>query len=220
MSGQINLYDRRFLKRRDWLSLDNVAGAAAVVYLSLGLGLVWAASTASARVAEARTAKTELAAVKQAFEAATKAQAERKPSPALVAQVAEVEQLLRRREEIARALESGAVGSSNGFAEHLRGFARQLPGGIWLTGFQIEAGGAMEIRGRMQNPGALPEYIRRLGTEAGFRGRSFAALTMGRGESKAVTAVQPAAAPVPAARSEAIDFVLSSKAIAAGEPKS
>jgi hypothetical protein len=38
----------------------------------------------------------------------------------------------------------------------------------------------MEIRGRMFSPLALPEYIRRLGTEKIFQGRSFAALTMDR----------------------------------------
>jgi hypothetical protein len=160
---------------------------------------------------------------KQQVEAATKAAAVRKPSPQLIAEVERVEGLLRRRGEILRLLEGGVVGSTGGFAEYLRGFARQAPQGLWLTGFTIGSGGNdMEIRGSMLNPAALPDYIQRLGTEKAFQGRNFAALTMNRADPPA--AVRPAAqgaavVPVPTSALRPVDFVLMPKLVEAKEAK-
>ncbi|MDD5174832.1 MAG: PilN domain-containing protein [Sterolibacterium sp.] len=101
----------------------------------------------------------------------------------LANELANARALLKSREEVVKVLESGAFSNTIGFAEFLRGFARQAPNGLWLTGFTIGAGGTeMEIRGRMLNPASLPEYIRRLKTEKVFQGRSFASLTIQRPE--------------------------------------
>jgi hypothetical protein len=156
----------------------------------------------------------------------------------LIAELDSAETSVRRRGDIARLLESGAIGSTGGFSDYLRGFARQAPEGLWLTGFTIGAGGNdMEIRGSMLNPATLPDYIRRLGTEKSFQGRNFAALTMNRAD--AAPAAQPAGAaatavtPAPSARDTApgsaggitlaprpIDFILMPKLVEAMETKS
>ena len=106
-------------------------------------------------------------------------------------------------------MESGSVGSSRGFSDYLRGFARQAQDGLWLTGFFIGAGGSdIEIRGRMQNAGALPEHIRRLGGEAVFRGRNFSALNMTRAELPPVQPPLLDRRRTPVAGREPIEFVL------------
>ena len=216
MSTQINLYHPRFLKQRDLLTLGNLALAAAVVYGVLGVGAGWAWQNAAARKEAASVTEAQLKSVKEQVEAATKAAAVRKPSPQVIAELENAEGMLRRRGEIARLLESGAIGSTGGFAEYLRGFARQVPEGLWLTGFTIGAGGNdMEIRGSMLNPAALPEYIRRLGAEKAFQGRSFAALTMSRADPPAAPPPGKAVA-VPVASTSgplAIDFVLMPKRV-------
>lgn len=181
MSAQINLYHPRFLKQRDLLTLGNVTIAAAVVYAAMAgaVGLAWqyaASSQQSAAVAEA-----ELNSVKAQVEVATALAATRKADPKLMAEVERAEASLNRRSDVARLLESGAVGSPAGFSDYLRGFARQTPQGLWLTGFTIGAGGGdIEIRGSMINPASLPDYIKRLGTEKAFQGRTFATLSMSR----------------------------------------
>lgn len=222
MSAQINLYHPRFLKQRDPLSLGNVALAAAVLYGLLAAAGVWAWQNAAARQEAARVAEAQLKAVKEMVIAETKAAATRKPSPQLAAELERGEAVLRRSGEIARLLESGVVGSTGGFADTLRGFARQTSEGLWLTGFSIGAGGNdIEIRGSMFNPGLLPEYIRRLGSEKAFQGRNFAALTMNRAEP--VAALRPAqaagVAPAPASGPRPIDFVLLPKLVEAKEAK-
>jgi hypothetical protein len=61
----------------------------------------------------------------------------------------------------------------------LRALSRQHLDGLWLTGLSIgEAGGDLEIRGRMSSQALLPEYLRRLEREPVFQGRQFAALDM------------------------------------------
>jgi len=212
MSAQINLYHPRFLKQRDVLTLGNLVLAAATVYTLLAAAGGWAWQNAGVHSAAATAAETQLKAMKEQLEATNTAVASRKPSTALAAELDNAERLLRRRGDIARLLESGAVGNTGGFAEYLSGLARQVPNGLWLTGFSIDAGGNdMEIRGSMLNPAALPEYIRRLGTEKAFQGRNFAALTMDRAEPAATVrpvAQGAAAMPVPPLGPRSIDFVL------------
>ena len=211
MSAQINLYHPRFLKQRELLTLRNVVLAAVTVYGVLALIGGWAWQNANAKSESAAAAEAQLKLTKEQVDAATKAAAARKASPKLAAELESTESMLRRREEIARLLESGAVGSTGGFSEYMRGFARQAQDGLWLTGFSIGSGGNdMEIRGSMLNPGALPDYIRRLGTEKVFQGRNFAALSMNRGEPASGTGPASAAAvaPVQAAVAKPIDFVL------------
>ena len=223
MSAQINLYHPRFLKQRILLTLSNVALAAVVLYAILAAVGGWAWQDAATSRRDAAAAEAQLKAAKGQVEEATRAAGLRKPSPGLAADLANAEGLLRRRSEIAGLLESGAVGSTGGFGEFLRGFGRQASDGIWLTGFTIGSGGNdMEIRGSMLNPAALPDYIRRLGAEKAFQGRSFAALTMNRAEPEA--AVRPAnqvAAPWPAAgpAPRPIDFVLMPSVINAKEAR-
>ena len=212
MSAQINLYHPRFLKQRDLLSLGNVAIAAVALYAVLAAagGLAW--QNAATHQEAAADAEVQLRSAKEKVEAETRAAAIRKPSPQLIAEVDSAEALLRRRADIAGLLESGAVGSTGGFTDYLRGFARQTSEGLWLTGLNIRSGGNdMEIRGSMLNAGALPDYIRRLGTEKAFQGRNFAALTMNRVDPPA--AVRPVVQgaevlPAPPLAPRPINFVL------------
>lgn len=216
MSAQINLYHPRFLRQRDLLTLGNVVIAAAVVYAMLAAATGWAWQEAAQRTQAAAAVEQQLQAAKAQLAAETKVAATRKPGAQLSAELEQAEALLRRRAEIVRVLESGVVGSTGGFADFLRGFAHQTPEGLWLTGFSIDSGGSdIEIRGSMLNPAALPDYIRRLGTEKAFQGRNFAALTMNRPD--------PVAAPRPAGQTvgvspaptvaRPIDFVLTPKRI-------
>jgi hypothetical protein len=227
MSTQINLYHPRFLMKRDLLTLRNAGLAAVILYTLLAAAGGWTCQDAATRKQAATAVEAQLKSVKEQADAATKAAAVRKPNPQLIAELEQAESVLRRRSEIARLLESGAVGSTGGFADYLRGFARQAPEGLWLTGFTIGSGGNdMEIRGSMLNPAALPDYIRRLGAEKAFQGRSFAALTMNRAEPPPAVrpagqgaAVSPAPTSSPAPGPRPVDFVLMPRLVEAKEVK-
>ena len=214
MSAQINLYHPRFLKQRDLLSLGNVAIVVVALYGVLALAGGWIGTNAAQRKDAASVVEAQLKEVTDQVTAETAAAENRKPDPRLIAELQSIESLLERRGHIALLLESGSIGSPGGFAEYLRGFGRQAPDGLWLTGFTIDSGGNdMEVRGSMLAAAALPEYIRRLGAEKAFQGRSFASLTMNRAEPP-VAAPDKVAAVSPAPTSaQPIDFVLMPKLV-------
>ena len=210
MSAQINLYHVRFRRQRELLTLANVLVLSVVLATLAGAGGGWAWQQQRVRVAEADAATAQAKALREKVQAVTAAVTDRKPNIQLQADITNAEALLLRRVEIVQLLESGSVGSTSGFADHLRGFARQTRPGLWLTGFSIASdGGAMEIRGRMMNPDALPDYIRRLGTEKSFRGLSFATLNLSRPAPVVVAATGAPGAVSPAPTSPpAIEFRL------------
>lgn len=179
MAQQINLYNRALLLRRQWMTLGNVALVATLFLLVLAVAggtARWQASRMKAeavrldaRLAEERARLAVLSAAPQAAKAKE--------------ELASLQQQLVARREVLAALQAG-LGKSEatvGFADYLRGLARQSVGGLWLTGFSVAQGGAgIEIRGRMTANGALPEYIRRLSAEKPFQGRQFVSLNVER----------------------------------------
>lgn len=232
MSAQINLYHSRFRKVEDWLNLGNLLLATVVVTLLLGGWAVYAHHQAALQQSEAAAVSSELEALKATVEEATR-KSTQPADPRLLAEVSHAEAVLKHRGEIVRLLESGAVGNSGGFSEFFRGFARQTPPGLWLTGFTLGAGGNdMEIRGSCYDEKIVPDYIRRLGGEKIFQGRQFSALSLHRdavAENRATddaeataTTVSPApsspARPL-ASRSRAVHFVLTPTPVAEPEAK-
>ncbi|AJP47538.1 hypothetical protein PG1C_01765 [Rugosibacter aromaticivorans] len=180
MSAQINLYHARFLKVRDWLNLDNLALAAVVLFGVLGVLAFIAQRDLSRQQSEVVAVSRELETVKMQLDEANQL-ASRPANPQLLAEVNHAQATIARREEIARLLESGAVGNSGGFSAYLLGFAHQVPPGLWLTGFTLGTGGSdMEIHGSTFDEKIVPEYIRRLGSEKVFQGRQFSALSLQR----------------------------------------
>lgn len=183
MTQQINLLNPAFQKVFDWLTAAPLAVATCLVLVIIGSTAGWATMRADKQEQAANHKAKTLKDTQDKLVAMGKLVAESKPNMELANELANTVALLKNRAEVVRALEGGAIGSTTGFAEFLRGFARQTPKGLWLTGFTIGASGSdMEIRGRMVNPSALPEYIRRLKSEPVFKGRSFASLTIQRPE--------------------------------------
>ncbi len=225
MIQQINLLNPGLRKRRDLLSAIPLTIAAGVL-----LVLVLAVSS----VVRQQAGDLEAAADKRAAELKAsqahlvelgKSVSEIKPNPELVEELANSRAMLNLRTEVIAVLEGGAFNSKRGFSEFMRGFARQAPEGLWLTGFVLYPNGDnLEIHGRMLKPTALPEFIRRLNSEQAFQGLGFSSLSMDR-PVKSVTAsgAPPQGAATPAAPSLApfVEFLLKStpadsKASAAG----
>ncbi len=181
MSQQINLLNPAFRKTRDWLSATPLAAFTLLLLLLIAAAAYAARVTADAQEKRTLEQEAKLKTTQEQLLSLSKEVAEKKPDPRLQADLTNLQGQQKTREEIVAYLSSGNLGSSSGFAEYLRGFARQVTPDLWLTGFALGAGGnEMEIHGRMLNAEALPEYIRRLNREPAFHGRSFAALTIVR----------------------------------------
>ncbi|MCX8018229.1 MAG: PilN domain-containing protein [Rhodocyclaceae bacterium] len=200
MAQQINLYDPALRRTREWLTLGHL------VLLSIGLALVIAVPGGVARLALPALAQrvaandAQLKALREQIALIGQTRSARKPDPALEQAVTQRRQELEMRLAVLEALKKhAAAAQGEPHADILRGFARQTLAGLWLTGFFVEAGGGMEIRGRTTDPALLPEYIRRLNQEAAFQGRRFAALKLEPGKSETAPAAGAASAAAPPA---------------------
>lgn len=189
MARQINLYDARLERRRDWLALHYVAGLVGALAVLVGVSGYLVRMDLPALTVQAATTESQLEAVRAQVAKLEGQVAERKPDPGLIRELEATQKLLGARSEVLATLRRSLGPDVHAFADYLRGFARQSVNGLWLTGFSVGAGGnGMEIRGRTTDPALLPEYIRRLNREAAFHGQTFAALKL-----EAAKSAKPAA---------------------------
>lgn len=196
MSQQINLFDPGLLRRREWLNLLHLAVVSLALLVAIGGWGAWERSKLGALEAEDHAVAPQLKVFQDQIVAIGKQLSEVKPDARLETELVAARNLLSVRDEVVAALKKGIGAESPSFAEYLRGFARQTPGGLWLTGLIIGEGGAsMEIRGRMTDTATLPEYIHRLNSEKAFQGRAFAALTVSAGQPVTPAAATPTATP-------------------------
>ena len=209
MTQQINLYNPVFLRRNPLLEPAALLAYAVVAVLVLML-------TANVMVRQQRTQNEALAG---ALDAQIKAEQEKvaalaaqrsalKKDAVLEAEQGRLETLVRGRRASLTAIQTGAVGSTTGFSEHMRALARQSVSGLWLTGFSIGSGGSeVSLRGRMLDAGLLPRFLGKLGTEKAFEGRGFKALLIDQpkpadSEAIALAPVAQMAASTPQAASQ------------------
>lgn len=184
MSQQINLLNPALRRPFDWLSATPVAIAVSVLVGLLGAATSFVKVQTEVRQKTADALEVKFTAAQDKLTVMAKAVAESKANPQLAIDLANAQTLIKSRSEILQILEAGGLGQAGGFTDYLSGLARQVPAGLWLSSVVMGAGGSgMEIRGRMVNPSALPEYIRRLNSEKAFKGHSFSALTISRPEA-------------------------------------
>lgn len=186
---QINLYNPALRRQRVWLTLGNVLLLAGLFGLGLAAaGLVLHRQAAAKQELVQALEPRLLAARAETFQLGA-ALSGGASGEAATRELADLRQQLATRGEVLAALQGGAGidsvrgRSTVGFADYLRGLARQTVSGLWLTGFSVaQGGGGMAVRGRMLAVDRLPEYIKRLNGELSFKGRQFVSLNISRAE--------------------------------------
>ena len=179
MSQQINLFSPVFLKRR------KIRYSAATILRVLGLivagaALVYGYLVYQTNVLTKQAAETEkiLASEQARLTKFTSEYAPQQASAQLEKDIKKAEAQLKARQEMVETLKrGGAIGSTEGYSEYMRAFARQSVSGLWLTGFDIiGTGSEMAIIGRTMSPELVPVYVQRLSREPVMKGRQFASL--------------------------------------------
>lgn len=194
MSQQINLYEDR-LRPSTSLATGNNLGLCTLSAIAVIAALsVYVSVEATNKTEAAATVQKQLLAEQEKLTTLTQRAGQRKISPALLGELENTKAMLAVRSEVIATLDSGKLGNSTGFSAFMSGFARQTQVDLWLTGFQVVAGGdEIEIRGRVLDPAKLPAYVQRLSSEPIFQGRSFAALDMQSVDPDEPGSDQPAA---------------------------
>ncbi len=190
MSQQINLFNPIFLKTKKVFSaisllqtfglvlLGAICMVMYVIYQSTGLMRSADIVTAQLRNAEAQIAKLRAQAVVPVA------------NKALAASLTKLEADIQNRQKITAVLQKNDFGNTQGYSAYLVAFARQIPTGLWLTGFTISGGGnEISLQGRTLKPELVPTYVSQLKREPAMQGKSFSALQMQLPEMKG-TSVQ------------------------------
>lgn len=202
MSQQINLYDASLRRQREWVQASSLAITSVCL---LVFCLAWAGYERfrlSHAQAEAALVGPQLQSLQTDVRNLGAQLTNRQPNAALQQELKTTQDTIATRTAVLDILRKGLGTDAPSYGEILRGFARQTMPGLWLTGFNVNSEtDAIEIRGQTLDPGLLPEYINRLGTETAFKGRSFAALKVAaadKGPDKSQAAPQPGAIAVAA----------------------
>lgn len=200
MSQQINLYNPRFRKKTNYVTLNTLAVAAGVVLAgSLAVGTVLQQRLLVTKAEAEKVQRQMDAAEKRQKEAGVKAPMQKNPQVA--EQLAQAESDNRALHEVSAILEKGEIGNTRGYSAYFSAFARTRVQGLWLTGVQINgAGNEIGLQGRALQAGLLPGYLSGLAREPVLKGKAFGDLEM----NQALAAAAPvagagAAASAPAA---------------------
>ena len=179
MSQQINLFSQVFLKKRKQI-FSTVTMLQALGLIIAGSVLLYGYLVYQYNALTKQAAETEkiLASEQARLTKFTSEYAPQQASAQLEKDIKKAEAQLKARQEMVESLKrGGAIGSTEGYSEYMRAFARQSVSGLWLTGFDIiGAGSEMAIIGRTMSPELVPVYVQRLSREPVMKGRQFASL--------------------------------------------
>lgn len=202
----LNLFDPALLPQRDPWTTRNLGLGLAAVGLSCAAWGGWAHWRLAQTQSELNLLTPQLQAARSEVQQLGKQLQSHQPDAALTSELAAGQSRLQARTEVLALLRKGMSPDSGNPAEWLRALARQVPPGLWLTGFGVRVNardadsGALEIRGRTVDPALIAEYVKRLNAEPAFQGRTFAALDIQQPRDGA-NGVMNTAAQAPAAAS-------------------
>lgn len=172
---QVNLLAPMFRKQRALFGSQVTVAIVALVALVLGL-IYGAALWRSASLAreQVRLEQQRDAMVRRLNEFATQFQAKGR-SPELAVELETLTQERDRKQQALAALSRRELGNTRGFSPFFVGLARQRLNGLWLTRIELtQSGSQFALHGVTLSEELLPEYLRKLGTEAVFAGTEFA----------------------------------------------
>ncbi|MDR2187915.1 MAG: PilN domain-containing protein [Azonexus sp.] len=188
----VNLFDPALRHVNDpWTAKNLGLGLAASLLLCVAVG-GWAHWRQSATETELQSQTTALQAAREESQKLTAEITGYKPNPDLQGQLDETQESLQMSRAVLDFLKTRTSAATSDPGTWLRGFARRIPDGLWLTGFDVDVDtGALNIRGRTLDPKLIAEYVRRLNTEPSFQGREFAALEVSESPPPTVNAGSP-----------------------------
>jgi hypothetical protein len=212
LSQQINLYSPLFRKQKKVFSAVAIAQAIGVVVLFIAVFNFYVAAQTSLLELRAADSGRQLKSDLERLKVSASSESPEARAKTLSERKRKLETALAERAQALQAMESGALGRTEGYASVLRALARLSMEGVWLTRVRFsDENGEASIIGRALRPGLVPVYLERLRSEERLRGQEFASLEITRQTTPATQGESRAA---PQAGS-LVEFVLSTKDVGA-----
>jgi Tfp pilus assembly protein PilN len=179
MSRQINLFNPIFLKQEKQFSALTMLQALGIILLCAILLTLYTRFQLSNLESEKQATATQLQLAQNQLAKVTVEYGPKQKDPTLASQLRRAELEVKSLQQISQLLGEGGIGNTAGYSNYLSAFARQISGGIWLTGLTIQgAGSEIAIQGSALRPESVPAYLSRLRSEPIMQGASFATLEM------------------------------------------
>ncbi len=179
MSQQINLFNPIFKQQKKYLSAVTMAQALGLILLGALLLSGYAMYRSTRLNAQAVLMSNQLIAAQATLAKVDVDYAPRGKNKSLELEIQKTETGLKSLQQVSEILAQGDLGNTQGYANYMRAFARQIMDGVWLTGFSIHgAGTEIGLQGKALNPELIPAYIGRLRSEPVLQGKSFSRLEM------------------------------------------
>jgi hypothetical protein len=192
VSQQINLFNPLFLKQKRYFSALTMSQALGLLVLGLAVfyGFAsWQDLSLARQVAQSERAYEQQ---KQQLAKLTAELGPQKVETQLDRDLKNTEAAIASRQALLREVQTGVMGTSAGYSEYLRAFARQTVQGLWLTSIQIAEGGAqLSMSGRALQADLVPVLIGRLKQESVLRGRPLQALAITQSAAGGKGAARP-----------------------------
>ncbi|WP_111640412.1 hypothetical protein [Marinimicrobium alkaliphilum] len=182
---QINLYLPEFRPQRQRLSLSQLAVAALVLALALGVWSTWN-HLGNNRLVEAIAVERAQVDLLRADVARTQNALGVTGGPDIERELARLEEDIAQRERILTVITRQNLGNAQGFSRQMSALARQSLEDVQVQHFALRRGGEYaELRGVTRRADQIPVYVQRLRTEDSFRQVRFGVLQVEQGESRA-----------------------------------
>ncbi|CAD5254891.1 putative mannose-sensitive agglutinin biogenesis protein MshI [Alteromonas sp. 38] len=179
MRHRINLYWPEFKPEFRWLNV----GTMLVVWLLTLLIVVLVTMKLSATVqkqSEALSQAQERTIQVDEDLATAKSQlAERKPSDALSKQLETLNLSVIQKTLLIEELSGQETREQSPFYQAMNGFADVADGSLWLTRFVVHSEG-LSVYGKVNDPSALPAWLKRLGNRTYFEEKEFEVIKLSR----------------------------------------
>ena len=184
MNQQINLFQPMFRREKKVFSALAMLQVVGVVVAAL-LGIYGYAYSQSAGLqAQYRQLQSQRTAAEAQVAELAKRYPPRRPSKLLAAQLKRAKKELAGKRRVVELLRSGRLGNTRGFSDFMVALAREHVDGTWLSDVVIGKGGhTVAIAGSTLRPDLVPVYLRRLGKESVFAGKTFSDMELSRPKS-------------------------------------
>lgn len=177
MSQQINLFNPAFEHQTQLFSATPMAIAAGVLVLGLAGMAVRGVLCVNGLQAEANSVSRQLDGAQKRLASVSAEFTPRQKDPALATRLAEAERQHAALQHVAKVIERGELGDTQGYADYFRALARQNVDGLWLTGVSIGgAGRELGVQGRALDAAMVPGFLTRLRNEPVMQGKAVGSL--------------------------------------------
>lgn len=175
MRQDVNLHQPMFRKQRTLFSA-RVTLRIGIIFV-VALGVIYAVALGRTQLLASELTRLEQqreAAQRRLEEASTQLIGGGAESEQLGGEVARLTEEFNRKSATMQVLSRGGLGTSEGFAGHFAGLARQRLNGLWLTRVEVAGGGErLSLEGEALAEELIPRYLRLLSREPRFEGIEF-----------------------------------------------